>query len=106
MRLIFSITIFLFVFTNLYTCQDQKKTEHLNIRKSKELKSIEKVLEENTPYLMTIPGVVGTAIGECNNEPCIKILVSVLNEELETKIPTSLEGYPVEIEEIGDIKAF
>ncbi len=40
------------------------------------MKTIEQVLEENTPRLMLISGVVGTAIGECEDEPCIKVLVT------------------------------
>lgn len=65
-------------------------------------KSIEQVLKENTDRLMMIPGVVGTAIGECDELPCpekfgacIKILVVELTDELEMKLPKNIEGYPV-----------
>lgn len=73
-------------------------------RKGTGIRTIEQVLEENTPRLMLIPGVVGTAIGECNDEPCIKVLVNVFTEELELKIPRSIEGFEVEIEEVGEIR--
>lgn len=75
-------------------------------------KSIEQVLKENTDRLMMIPGVVGTAIGECDELPCpekfgacIKILVVELTDELEIKLPKNIEGYPVVIEETGEIRA-
>jgi len=75
-------------------------------------KSIEQVLKENTDRLMMIPGVVGTAIGECDELPCpekfgacIKILVVELTDELEMKLPKNIEGYPVVIEETGEIRA-
>ncbi|MBU1299905.1 MAG: hypothetical protein KKF20_01250 [Bacteroidetes bacterium] len=61
---------------------------------------------------MMIPGVVGTAIGECDELPCpekfgacIKILVVELTDELEMKLPKNIEGYPVVIEETGEIRA-
>lgn len=64
-------------------------------------KSIEQVLKENTDWLMDVPGVVGTAQGLCDDKPCIKIYVIELNPELEKKLPGTLEGYPVEVEETG-----
>ncbi len=38
-------------------------------------KSIEEVLAENTPRLMSIPGIQGTAQGLCDGKPCIVIYV-------------------------------
>lgn len=54
---------------------------------------------------MSLPGVVGTAQGRCDNKPCIKIYVIKRTPELDEKIPDILEGYPVIIEETGEIKA-
>lgn len=71
-----------------------------------QIRTIEQVLEENTPRLMSIKGVVGTAIGECDDQPCIKILVVELTEELEMKLPKFIEDYPVFIEETGEIRAY
>jgi hypothetical protein len=53
---------------------------------------------------MSIPGVVGTAQGLCDGQPCIKVLVIQKTPEIEEKIPETLEGYPVEIEPTGEIK--
>lgn len=92
--------------TNKFDCNQKETKENTNNLKTRELRSIEKVLEEHTPYLMMIPGVVGTAISECDGELCIKVLVKTLSEEIEMKIPQSIQGYNVIIEEVGDIKAF
>ncbi|MFQ5798954.1 MAG: hypothetical protein ACE5H0_09715 [Bacteroidota bacterium] len=67
--------------------------------------SIEDVLQEHTDELMSIEGVVGTAIGECEGNPCIKVFVVQKTSELQKMIPTSLEGYPVSVVETGEIKA-
>ena len=68
-------------------------------------KSIEVVLTQHTDGLMSLPGVVGTAIGECTGKPCIKVLVAKKSPELLKKIPSTLEGYPVEIDETGEFRA-
>jgi len=68
-------------------------------------KAIEEVLKERTKELMRVPGVVGTGQGLCDDEPCIKIFVVKETPELDQKIPRMLEGYPVVIEETGEIRA-
>lgn len=68
-------------------------------------KSIEAVLQENTEKLMAVPGVLGFGEGLCNNKPCIKVFVLEKTSGLQKKIPRTLEGYPVEIEETGEIHA-
>ena len=68
-------------------------------------KTIEEVLKEHSSKLMSIPGVVGTGQSLCSGRPCIKVFVSRKTEELERKIPKTLEGYPVEIQETGKFKA-
>jgi hypothetical protein len=68
-------------------------------------KTIEQVQEAHTAHLMSIPGVVGTAIGELNGKPCIKVLVTQKTAEIEKGVPKTLEGYPVVIEVTGEFKA-
>jgi len=68
-------------------------------------KSIEEVLEESTDELISIKGVMGTAQGLCNGQPCIIVYVVKKTEQLIHQIPSSLDGYPVEIEETGVFKA-
>ncbi len=67
--------------------------------------TIQQVLQEHTNELMSIPGVVGTAEGLCDGQPCIKVLVIKKTSEIEEKIPKIIEGYPVKIESTGEIKA-
>lgn len=69
------------------------------------VKTIEAVLDEHTDEWMSIPGVVGTAIGESKGKPCIKILVVEKTEQLTEKIPSEIEGFPVVIQQTGTIRA-
>ena len=68
-------------------------------------KKIEEVLRDHTDSLMVLPGVVGTAQGECAGEPCIKVFVVAKSLDLVQKIPAEIEGYAVEVVETGEIKA-
>ena len=68
-------------------------------------KTIEQVQEQHTGQWMAIPGVEGTAIGLFEGKPCIKIFSSREPQELQDKIPSSVEGYPVIIEETGTFRA-
>ncbi len=68
-------------------------------------KTIETVLREHTDGLMALPGVVGTAQGECGGRPCIKVFVVEESPELLQKIPAEMDGYAVEVVETGEIKA-
>ena len=58
----------------------------------------------HTATLMAIPGVVGTASGEQAGKPCILVFVSRKSTGLLRKIPARLDGYPVRVDEIGDIR--
>jgi hypothetical protein len=68
-------------------------------------KTIEQVLKAHTEEWMAVPGVVGTAIGEFKGRPCIRVFVVKKNEALKKKIPSRVEGFPVKIEETGEIRA-
>jgi hypothetical protein len=67
--------------------------------------SVKDVLERHSRDIMSIPGVVGTAEGKCGGKPCIKVYVEKKTPELARRIPARIEGYPVEIEETGKLKA-
>lgn len=69
-------------------------------------KSIEDVLEEHRPHLMTIQGVVGTSIGECGGNPCIKIIVEKKTPILQQQIPSMLETWQTEIVEKEEPKPY
>ena len=67
--------------------------------------TIKEVLKKHTKELMSMPGVVGTGQGLCEGNPCIKVFVIEKTPDLDQKIPKTLDGYPVVIEETGEIKA-
>ncbi len=68
-------------------------------------RTIEQVQEEHTDDWMAIPGVEGTAIGLFEGKPCIRIFTSSKPQQLQDKIPSTVEGYPVIIEETGAFRA-
>jgi len=68
-------------------------------------KTIEQVLKDNSSKWLAIPGIEATAIGLCNDRPCIKIFTSIQPEEIEAMIPAAVQGYPVVIEYTGPFRA-
>jgi hypothetical protein len=67
-------------------------------------KSIDQVLAAHTDSLMALPGVVGTAIGLCDGERCIKVFLADSAPETKKRIPARLEGYRVLAEVTGTIR--
>ena len=67
-------------------------------------RSIDVVLAAHTDSLMALPGVVGTAIGLCEGERCIKVLVADSGVLSKARIPDRLEGYRVVTEVTGSIR--
>ncbi len=69
-------------------------------------KDINAVLKDHEQELLAIPGVVGIYVGLLpdNKTPCLKVMVIKETEELKMRIPKSIEGYPVLIEESGAIR--
>ncbi len=69
------------------------------------IRDINAVMQDHTAELMALPGVVGVYIGAREDSIlCIRVMVVAKTPELEKKIPPSLEGHPVEIEETGVIR--
>ena len=66
-------------------------------------RSIDQVLAAHTDSLMALPGVVGTAIGLCGSERCIKVLTVDSTAATRNRIPARLEGYQVVVEVTGRI---
>ncbi len=83
----------------------EKRLEDQEGREEMAAPTIEAVLKEHTDRWMSIPGVVGTGIGECEGKPCIRIFVAKKTPELLQKIPSKLEGFVVDVEETGAIRA-
>jgi len=63
------------------------------------------VLARNTASLMSIPGVTGTGEGLRGSEPVFVVYVSHITEEDRARIPRKIEGYKVEIRDVGDVTA-
>lgn len=55
--------------------------------------------------LQSVVGVVGTMVGECNGEPCLRVLVTEKTDELADRIPKMFAGFRVMIDESGEITA-
>ena len=54
--------------------------------------------------LLDLPGVVGHAIG-LGNAPVIKLLVDEITPGAQARAPRDLEGVPVVLEEVGQLRA-
>ena len=67
--------------------------------------TIEQVLAAYTAGWMSITGVVGTAIGERSGEPCLRIMVVKKTPEIRAAIPDRVEGFPVDVVEVGVFRA-
>ena len=67
-------------------------------------RTIEEVLATHTDSLMSLPGVVGTAIGLCDGVTCIRVLVSDSTAPSRRQIPNRLEGYLVRVEVSGVLR--
>ena len=67
--------------------------------------TIEQAKEQHETELMAIEGVVGVGIGECEGEPCVKVLLENESSDLKQRIPTQLDGYVVDTEVVGSLEA-
>ena len=67
--------------------------------------TIETAQAKLTDRVMALPGVVGIGIGECEGAPCIKVFVVQKTPQLESEIPSTFEGFPVEMQVTGEIRA-
>jgi hypothetical protein len=69
-------------------------------------RDVNAVLKDHDKELMAIPGVVGVYVGRLGDRKttCLKVMVVRKSAELERRLPRSLEGYPVVVEESGVIR--
>ena len=67
--------------------------------------NIQEVLKRHTDELMAISGVVGVAEGKSHGSPCIRVFVVSKNSELLRRIPETIEGFSLQIEESGQFHA-
>lgn len=89
-------------------CSDaiQSPVNQTGLQESMTRKDINAVLKDHDKELLAIPGVVGVYVGLLPDDttPCLKVMVVKETEDLKMRIPKSIEGYPVLIEESGVIR--
>jgi hypothetical protein len=90
----------------LVGCRGQGAHEEYRVMTSSQQKNTEDVLARHSDRLMAIPGVVGTALGMCQNRPGIKVYVVGETPALLAAIPETLEGVPVCLQAVGEVRAF
>ncbi len=66
--------------------------------------TIDEVREKNRIRLMAIDGVQDLGIDKRDGTDCIVIFVSMGAEYLKEKLPQEIEGYPVVIQMMDEIK--
>lgn len=92
--------LFLFAVLLLFTNCNAQVKESSNMQR----KPIEQVLKENQEMLLAVPGVQGFYQGLLDDgSDCIVIMVDKLIDDNLSKLPDTLEGYPVLIEDGGKI---
>ncbi len=67
--------------------------------------SITAVMQRNMKILMAVPDVVGVGEGAAEGKPCILVFVRRKTPEMEKQIPSTLEGYPVTVTVVGEVRA-
>ena len=69
-------------------------------------RDIDATLRTHDAELLAIPGVVGVYVGLADDgkTPCLRVMVVKKTPDLEQRIPKSLEGLPVVVEETGVIR--
>jgi hypothetical protein len=66
---------------------------------------VQRVMDAHVAELMAVEGVVGVAVGLLEDRPCIKVMTLARTQRMRDRIPDSLEGYPVVLEETGPFHA-
>lgn len=65
---------------------------------------IDAAREALTETVMALAGVVGTAIGECDGRPCIKVYLASSGGEAAERIPGDVGGFAVVTEVTGEVR--
>jgi hypothetical protein len=77
---------------------------HAKLNREASIPDIQTVLKQHSDSLMAIKGVVAVWEGRtASDRPCIRVAVDKKTADLAKKIPSVLQGFPVEIEESGPV---
>jgi hypothetical protein len=69
------------------------------------MRDIDKVMDTHVGDLMAIDGVTAVAVGALDDgRPCIRVYVVKKTADLARRIPKTLGGHPVAVEESGVIR--
>ncbi len=71
-----------------------------------ETEGIRQVLERQREALMRRSGAVGVGIGQRDGKPAIVFMVKKKTPETLANLPREIEGYPLLIEEVGEVVAY
>jgi len=63
-------------------------------------------LEAQRDAIMALPGVVGTGLSRCDDQPCITVLAHQPSPELERKLELLLGGHRFTVVQTGPIHAY
>ncbi|BAZ29329.1 hypothetical protein NIES4074_17720 [Cylindrospermum sp. NIES-4074] len=67
--------------------------------------TVEQVKERYESDLLSIDGVVGVGISECEDKFCIKVYLENESPNLKKQIPEQLDGFKIDTQVTGDIQA-
>ena len=72
---------------------------------------IKEVKENYESQLLSLPGVVGVGISEISDswgkcQPCIRIYVDKRDDETLRRLPKDIEGFLIDIKEVGKPRLF
>ena len=71
----------------------------------KEVETAAEVKEKYIESLLKIDGVMGVGIGLDGDDVVIVVNVERISDEILARIPESLDGFDVKVEEVGSIEA-
>jgi hypothetical protein len=65
---------------------------------------VEAVKDRAAAGLMRMPGIVGVGVTAENDRAAVLVLVGRLTPEVAAAVPRQIEGHPVVIQEVGEIR--
>jgi hypothetical protein len=94
------VTGLVLLFLTLSSCTIEEKNYSMTKQRP-----ISEVLREHSAEWMKIPGVIGTGEGAIDDKPAVIVMVNKSTNEIKLRIPKEVDGYPVQIDEVGTVRA-
>lgn len=99
-----SIALASLLFLPLFTLNQHQQNLFLFTSLSSN-QTIEQVKQKYESDLLSIDGVIGVGISECDDKPCIKVYLENESPNLKQQIPKQLDGFKVDAQVTGAIEA-